>query len=221
MPSELDYSKFILPKSEQYYSPGLNEISFIAERQTISLVLGSCISTVLIGQSTPYILAANHIVIADPHEESRIATKSARQQIEEMLTVFKEEFQISRDRVICIHMVGGGNKKATNLFKINQRNIDISKEILAEKGIHTIFSDTGSYFISKYSIQKKNLSVFIENKFINEHISFIVDLDRMFEIDNNIIPLLPLSSIEKSEVFENLVDKKIITFITGKRNRRP
>ncbi len=219
MPLDLDYSEFILPKSEQYYSPGLNEIKFIAERQTISLVLGSCISTVLVGKGSAYILAANHIVIADPHKGSRIATKSARQQIEEMITVFEKNFEIPCDRIVCFHVVGGGNKKDKNLFKINERNIDISMKILQEKGILNIFNDTGSYFVSKYSIQKNNLSVFIENKFTNEHISFIVDLDRIFEVDKKTSPFLPISSIEKSDNFETLVDKKIITFITGKRNR--
>jgi len=219
MPSDLDYSEFILPKSEHYCSPGLNEIKFTAERQTISLVLGSCISTVLVGQGTSYILAANHIVIADPHEGSRIATKSARQQIEEMITVFEQKFEIPGDRIICLHMVGGGKKKEVNRFKIHERNIDISKEILQEKGILNIFNDTGSYYVSKYSIQKENLSVFIENKFTNEHISFVVDLDRIFEMDQNTIPVLPISSIKKSDNFEHLVEKEIITFITGKRNR--
>ncbi len=208
----------LLSRCEHYCIPGLNEIRFISEKQTIALVLGSCTSTVLIGRGANYILGANHIVIADPTPGSRLATKGAVQQVNELLAGFDSLFGISPDNVICLHLVGGGKKKDVTI-DINEKNINSTAKALESKGILTIFKDTGNYFVSDYSIQKNNLSVFIENKFSGRHISFIIDLDQLFLLEDSIRPCFPVSSLEPTEEFDFLVDKGIITFITGKRDR--
>ncbi len=222
MPREPDYYNFILPPYEQYCIPGLNEIKFISEKQTLSLVLGSCTSTVLIGKGEKFILGANHIVLANPAEGSRVASKGAFQQIEEMIQTFNNVFNISTEDILCFHLTGGGRKKEDGTdddFDIHIKNINAAVDILAEKEIPVVFNDTGSYFVSKYSIKDNFLSVFVENKFNNEHISFIVDMLELFKIDQAIVSRLPISSIERSSEFEYLIDEEVITFITGKRNR--
>jgi len=214
-----DFTEFTLPPGERYCSPTLNEVKFISDKQTLSLVLGSCISTVIIGRGKEYILAANHIVIANPHRESKVARKGALQQINEMLYVFKNLYNIEEKDLICFHLVGAGNKQGSNKFQVNLTNIEETSKILKEKKLLTVFNDTESYYVTKYSLGGENMSVFIENKFRSEHLSFIVDLKKLFRIDPLIKPRLPISSIDQSKEFEYLIDENVIVFITGDKNR--
>jgi chemotaxis receptor (MCP) glutamine deamidase CheD len=215
----VNLSSIIVPKEKRQASPNLNEIRFIGDRQMLSLVLGSCISTVLVGKGESYVLAANHIVIARPPEESRVATIGARQQIDIMMAVFEKHFKISRKNIRCLHLIGGGKKLEGSVYKINEDNIRQTREIIREMKIQTIFDDTGSYTVSKYSMAGRNISVFVENKFINEHLTFLIDLDRLFRLDPIILPRLPVSSLRPSREFEYLIDEKVIFMLTGQKLR--
>jgi chemotaxis receptor (MCP) glutamine deamidase CheD len=217
---ELKLTNQIVPPAERYCFPRPNEIKFISNKQTLSLALGSCISTVFIGRNDKYILAANHIVIANPYDKSIIATKSAREQIEEILQIYEELYNIKSNDIRCFHIVGGGSKNIDSSFKVHIDNIIVSKKILKEKGFDIMFEDTKSYCIADYSLYKNNLSVFIENSIIKSHITFTIDLDRLFElkdIDKSILPAVAL--MPNNTGFEYFIDNKIIVFITGARER--
>ena len=210
----------VLPPEEHYCIPKLNEIRFVGHRQTLSLVLGSCISTVFVGGSGPFVIAANHIVIANPREGSIIATKSAQEQIDEILDVYDRAFGICRDDICCLHLIGAGSKSGKTEFRVPEENIREVKKILGDNSFRVMFNDTGSYFFATYSLYETNLAVFIENKMKKEHISFTIDLKRMIRKEVCDSALLPASSLVRSDPgFEYLVSEGVISFITGSRDR--
>ena len=210
----------VLPPDEHYCIPKLNEIRFVGHRQTLSLVLGSCISTVFVGGSGPFVIAANHIVIANPREGSIVATKSAQEQIDEIVHVYDKAFGIGRDDICCLHLIGAGSKSGNTEFRVPEENIREVKKILGDNSFRVMFNDTGSYFFATYSLYETNLAVFIENKIKKEHISFTIDLKGMMHRGACSSALLPASSLIRSDPgFEYLVSEGIISFITGSRDR--
>ena len=164
-------------------------------------------------------MGANHIVMAKPPQGSRVATRSAKEQIDIILAVFDQYYNIQKRDLICLHFIGGGKKLEGSIYKINEENILHTREILRSMKSRIIFDDSGSYTVSKYSISDRNLSVFVENKFINEHLSFSVNLDRLFKLDPIIIPRLPISSLKRSREFDYLVDEGVIFSVTGSKLR--
>ncbi len=122
----------------------------------ISLVLGSCISTVLVGKGASYVLAANHIVIAKPPTESSVATIGAQQQIDIMMAVFEKHYKISRKNIRCLHLIGGGKKLEGSVYKINEDNIKYTREIIREMKIQAIIT-TPQLYRSKYSMASTTL----------------------------------------------------------------
>jgi hypothetical protein len=210
----------VLPPEEHYCIPKLNEIRFIGHRQTLSLVLGSCISTVFVGGSGPFVVAANHIVIANPREGSIVATKSAQEQIDEIVGVYEQAFGIGRNDICCLHLIGAGSKSGNKEFRVPEENIREAEKILAGNSFNVMFKDTGSYFFATYSLFKTGLAVVIENKMKMEHISFTIDLERMIRHNVCDSALLSASALARSDPgFEYLVSEGVISFITGSRDR--
>lgn len=210
----------VLPPEEHYCIPKLNEIRFVGHRQTLSLVLGSCISTVFVGGSGPFVIAANHIVIANPREGSIVATKSAQEQIDEIVDVYDKAFGIGRNDICCLHLIGAGSKSGKKEFRVPEQNIREVKKILGDNSFNVMFSDTGSFFFATYSLYRENLAVFIENKIKKEHISFTIDLGRLIKHGACNSALMPASSLVRSDPgFEYLVSEGIISLVIGSRDR--
>ncbi len=217
----LDNIPQLLNKNEHYCLPGLNEIKCITSDQTLSLALGSCISTVFIGKNDTYYLAANHIVIAKPHRESIVAKRSAEEQICEIDSLFRDDLKIDKNNILCLYLIGAGTRKAGRDFTVPIDNIIESMKILGKLDYPLLFHDTGSYFFATFSLQNDKLSVFIENKFKNAHLSFIIDLKMLFSAIGRELPVQSISALAPhSEGFEKLVDANIITFITGDKSRK-
>ncbi|MCP4130264.1 MAG: hypothetical protein GY754_04715 [bacterium] len=214
--------KQIVPPHEKYCMPGPNEIKFISSNQTLSLVLGSCVSTVFVGKKDNYILAANHILLAKPHAESIAATKGAQEQVDEIISVFQDAYGIPLKDLYCLYVVGGGKKLSGISFNVHIKNLTETQAVLDQYKLPSLFNDTGSYFFSTYSISKKSLSIFIENKNTNTHISFIIDLDELFRQDPRQHSFLPASALDpENKGFNSFNKQEIIVFVTGARNRHP
>ncbi len=213
------FTQYILPKSERYSILHLNEIKVISHGQTLAMVLGSCVSTIFIAKhNTDFYLAANHIVIANPKIASG-PMLSAENQINIILELFQQNFDIKPAELLCFHLIGGGAKNFNHKFAVHLDNQQITQTILTEKKYTLFFQDVGSYYTANYSIYKNNLATFVENKFIKRHFSFILDLNLLFEqnLENY---RLPASVIKPGDPgFEQLVTNKVITSITGERNR--
>ncbi len=217
--TELHYEQ-ILPPDEHYCIPRINEIRFTGHRQTLSLVLGSCISTVFVGGEGPFMVAANHIVIANPRDGSIVATKSAQKQIDEIVDIYDNAFGIKRDNICCLHLIGAGSRSEKDSFRVPEENIREAEKILRENGLKILFRDTGSYFFSTYSLYKTNLAVFIENIMLMEHITFTIDLQKIFNRNICECELLPSSALAcRHPGFEYLVSEGVVTSITGPRSR--
>lgn len=203
-----------------YVMPAPNQVRFITGGQTITLVMGSCISTVFIGRNSRYVAAANHIMIARQREGSVIATRNARVQIDEILDMYRTRFDIGSKDLRCLHLVGGGRKNADESFTVHLENISESRAILAEKDIDIMFDDTRSHFFASYSLGDGMMSVFIEDQLANVHLSYIIDLERLFALDPKQTGNLPASALKTGNAgFEGFVDRGVITFITGQRDR--
>ncbi len=202
-----------------YCLPSLNEVLFISHKQTLSLVMGSCVSTVFIGRrGDRYILGANHIVIASPRKKSVVATRSAREQVEDIRRVLQEEFAVADRDMLCLHLIGGGSRDAKTALTVPLRNIAETGHILEGMNHPPLFRDVGSYHYSTYSLYENRLSLFIENKMSQLHKSFIMDLDRLFEISWKGVSVFPASALEAQDRgFEYLAEQGIIVFITGEK----
>ena len=186
----------------------------------MSLVMGSCISTVFVARKDRYILSANHIMIARERETALIAKKSARRQIDEILDAFRDDFQVGKDDFRCLHLVGAGKKSADSTFRVHSENISETLAVLEEKGIPLLFDDTWSHYFATYSIDGGRMSVFIEDKLAETHLSYILDLERLFDLDLTEKLPLPASALKaKDPGFEELVNRGVIVFITGEKNR--
>jgi len=206
--------------TEKYVLPGPDQVRFISGGQTLSLVMGSCISTVFVARKDGYILAANHIMIARERDTAVIAKKSARRQIDEILDAFRDDFHVDTDGFRCIHLVGAGKKGADASFHIHSENINETTAILEEKGIPVLFNDTLSHYFATYSMDGGRMSVFIEDKLAAVHLSYIIDLERLFALDLAGKLSLPASALKaKDPGFEELVGRGVIVFITGEKNR--
>ena len=206
--------------TEKYVLPGPDQVRFISGGQTLSLVMGSCISTVFVARKDGYILAANHIMIARERDTGIIAKKGARRQIDEILDAFRDDFHVATDGFRCIHLVGAGKKDPDTSFHIHSENINETTAILEEKGIPVFFNDTHSHYFTTYSMDGGRMSVFIEDKLAAVHLSYIIDLDRLFALDLTERLSLPASALKaKDPGFEELVGRGVIVFITGEKNR--
>lgn len=206
---------------ERYVMPGPNQIRFISSGQTLSVVLGSCISTVFVGKAAGYIAAANHIVIARKRDHEIIKYKSAQQQIDDILNAFLEVYKIPIEDIICLHLVGAGTKISDGSFNIHAENIKIAKDLLSEREMDIYFDDTGSYFFANYSLSGKNISIFIEDQLSDTHISYSIDLDMLFSLRSGGDLIIPASGLKQpNEGFEDFINRKIIILITGERNRQ-
>lgn len=216
-----DFSEYILPQDQRYSIAGLNKIMFISHKQTLSLVLGSCVSTVIIGRSAgKNILAANHIVIADPEKNSVVASKNAKTQIETIVEIYRKHYGIEVSDLLCLHLVGGGTKNTSGVFDIHIRNTEISKSILKELDIPVVFQDTGSFFNATYSIFENNISVFTENTTDGIHFSFVMNLDLLYEAAAQKRIKKTASAVAPANPeFEFLAESGVITLITGERKR--
>jgi chemotaxis receptor (MCP) glutamine deamidase CheD len=214
------YQKYILPETERYCMPNLNEVRFIGNNQTISLVLGSCISTVFIGRGDKTVIAANHIVIANNDSSYSNNIKSANTQIGEILEVFREVYHIPMSNIFCFHVLGAGKKVNDDTFMIPEENILETYKILSEKKVQVLCNDTGSHIYATFSLSNSIISVFIENKFQKKHISYSIDINKMYKAGKELFKFFPVSAIEpNNQGFEILINKSIITFITGNRSR--
>ncbi len=211
----------LLPEKEQYCIPGLNEVRCVTDNQTMSLSLGSCISTVFIGRSDRYYLAANHIVIAKPQRGSILATKSALEQINEIDTLFRNDLHIDKNSIICLYLIGAGSRNEKKEFTVPIHNIIESMKILNDLNYPLLFHDTGSYFFATFSLKDRLLSIFIENKFRKTHISFMLDLDKFFPVIERGMYIQSISALEpRNEGFEHLVREEAIVCITGDKRRK-
>lgn len=206
---------------ESYAMPGPNQVSFIGNGQTLYLVLGSCISSILVGRKEGnYVMGANHIMIAKEHQSSVIDMKSARSQVDAMLHVFEAEHGIDAGEIICLHLVGAGSRVSSESFHVHRDNVIETKCVLADARIPVFFEDTGSHFFATYSLRDRMVSVFVENRFIGSHLSYILDMDRLFDLGPGSSPHLPASGLlPGNRGFEDLVEKGVIVFITGEKNR--
>jgi hypothetical protein len=216
----MEQSSTIINTSEKYLMPGPDQVRFASVGQTLSLVLGSCISTVFIGRNSGYILSANHIMIAREHHVGVIAKKSARQQIDEILDIYHDELRIPDADIRCLHLVGAGKKVSDETFRVHDENIAETRAVLSEKSIIPLFDDTRSYYFATYSLSGSDISVFIEDKLGNTHLSYIIDLQKLFSLDLRHLPNLPASALKPcNRGFEEFVELGAIVFITGERNR--
>lgn len=203
-----------------YVMPAPNQVRFITGGQTLTLVMGSCISTVFIGRNMRYVAAANHIMIARQRQGSVIATRDAREQIDEIIDMYRARFDIRQGDLRCLHLVGGGRKTADESFTIHLENISEARSILAEKKIGIMFDDTRSHYFASYSLGDGMMSVFIEDQLGGSHLSYIIDLGQLFDLDPSRAAALPASALKPANAgFEELVERGVITFITGLRNR--
>ena len=209
-----------LNSQREYYSPGINKSQFISENQSLCLVLGSCISTVFIGKKDNYVLAANHIVIADPGPDSIIGKRSAKELVDEILHKFREEYSIDPEDIFCFHLIGAGRQVSGDSFLIHENNIKESENILRSKGFKVLFNDTNSHFSAIYSLREDNLSVFIKNLSQKIHVSFIMDLNKLFEMNTDVMPFIPASAMTpNNEGFEKFIENHAIISITGSKTR--
>ncbi|MFC1669606.1 hypothetical protein ACFL20_04385 [Spirochaetota bacterium] len=209
---------------KKYCFPSPNEFEFIADNQSLSLVLGSCISTVFLGRSEEkgFILAANHIVIANPRPDSIAAKKSAHELIHDILDQYKNYYNINKDDIICLYLIGAGKRVSEDSFRIHEHNIEESTMILNSLGYDIFFDDTMSHVSSVFSISEDFMSVFIDNIVEKIHISFIVDLKALFNLSPEESKILPAKALQPLDAgFEYLIKNKIITSITGSRFRHP
>ncbi|OHD66159.1 MAG: hypothetical protein A2176_07915 [Spirochaetes bacterium RBG_13_51_14] len=205
---------------DKYVMPGPDEVKCIAPGQTLILVLGSCISTVFIGRSRGYFLAANHIIIAKELQRGVIAKRSARHQIDEILAIFRDELDIAGKDLRCLHLVGAGRKVSGESFRVHRDNIEETRAVLSSGDIDIMFEDIMSYYTASYSLSGEQLSVFIEDKLADIHLSYIIDLERLFAFDPKQSENMPASALKPhNHGFEELVDKGVIVFITGEKNR--
>jgi chemotaxis receptor (MCP) glutamine deamidase CheD len=205
---------------EKYVLPGPDQVRFISGGQTLSLVMGSCISTVFVARKDRYILAANHIMIARERDTALIAKKSARRQIDDILDAFRDDFGIDNDAFRCLHLVGAGKKSADSTFHVHSENISETLAVLEEKSIPLLFNDTWSHYFATYSMDAGRMSVFIEDKLADAHLSYILDLERLFNLDLTEKLPLPASALKANDPgFEELVNRGVIVFITGEKNR--
>lgn len=210
----------IFRPQERYVMPAPDQIRFVTRNQTLSLVMGSCISTVFIGRKNGYLLSANHIMIARERDPGVIAKRNARQQIDDILSIYRDELGIPDDDIRCLHMVGGGKKISNEAFNVHQENIIETGAVLSEKHIIPLFEDTGSYYFATYSLGEGNVSVFIEDKLANAHLSYIIDLEKLFSLDLRTVKDLPASALKPCNAgFEKFVKLGAIVFITGEKNR--
>ncbi|MBN2160724.1 MAG: hypothetical protein JW807_15145 [Spirochaetes bacterium] len=206
---------------DKYVMPAPDQVRFIRNGQTLSLILGSCISTVFIGRNSEYVVSANHIMIAREHPHGIIAKKSALQQIDEILDHYREDFAVDRKDIRCLHLVGGGKKVSGESFRVHSENIEETKSVLSSKGIELLFDDTRSHYFATYSLDRTNMSVFIEDKLAGVHLSYILDLDRLFDFDVSRSGAMPASALKADNPgFEELVDAGVIVFITGEKSRQ-
>ncbi len=216
----MNNSSPIINTCEKYLLPGPDQVRFAAQGQTLSLVLGSCISTVFIGRNNNYILSANHIMIAREGHVGIIARKSARQQVDEILSTYHDEFHITDADIRCLHLVGAGKKVSDNTFHVHDQNIAETRIVLSEKNYVPLFDDTRSYYFATYSLGGDDISVFIEDKLGGSHLSYIINLEKFFSMDPHQLADLPASALKPcNKGFENFVELGAIVFITGERNR--
>lgn len=216
----MDTTDALYDERNTYVMPGPNQVRFITSGQTITLVMGSCISTVFIGKNGRYVMAANHIMIARQNEGSIIATRNAREQIDEILNMYRTRFNIDSGDLRCLHLVGGGRKTADESFTVHLENISETRAILEEKNIGVMFDDTRSHYYASYSLGEGMLSVFIEDQLVGSHLSYIIDIERLFDLDPGRNLNLPASALKPANAgFEECVDRGVITFITGQRDR--
>lgn len=207
--------------SDKYVMPGPDQVRFITNGQTLSLILGSCISTVFIGRNSGYVVSANHIMIAREHPHGIIAKKSALRQIDEILEHYRDDFSVDRKDIRCLHLVGAGKKVAGESFRVHSENIEETKSVLESKKIDVFFNDTRSHYFATFSLDKANMSVFIEDKLAGVHLSYILDLDRLFDFDIAASDAMPASALKAGNPgFEELVENGVIVFITGEKNRQ-
>lgn len=210
---------FINP-NEKYVMPGPEQIRFITPGQTLSLVLGSCISTVFIGKNDEYVVSANHIMIARERKPGILVKRNARQQIDDILDTYHDEFRIREKDTRCLHLVGAGKKFNNESFNVDQENIAETRAVLSEKHFDPFFEDTGSYYFATYSLSDSNMSVFIEDKLGGSHLSYIIELEKLFSLDPHVLSNLPASALKPcNQGFEKFVDLGVIVFITGEKNR--
>ena len=206
--------------TKKYCFPVANEVGIITNNQSLSVVLGSCISTVFLGRGSEYVLAANHILIADPKPGSIAAKKSALELIDEILLKFHNNYNIDDDNILCLYLLGAGKKISKETFLVHESNIKGCESILKTKGYSLYFNDTKSHISAFFSIYQNNLSVFIENIEEKVHISFILNMDLLFDFDPAHCGCLPaVALMPMNEGFEYFINKKIITAITGSRFR--
>ncbi len=216
----MNKTSHIIDCNEKYLLPGPDQVRFAAQGQTLSLVLGSCISTVFIGRNNGYILSANHIMIARERTPGVIAKKSARQQIDEILHAYHDEFHISDPDIRCLHLVGAGRKINNDSFHVHDENITETWAALSEKNFTPLFDDTRSYYFATYSLSGDDMSVFIEDKLGGSHLSYIIDLKKLFSLDACQLADLPASALKPcNKGFEEFVRLGVIVFITGEKNR--
>jgi hypothetical protein len=216
----MDKTSQIIDYKEKYLLPGPDQVRFAAQGQTLSLVLGSCISTVFIGRYNGYILSANHIMIAREHNAGIIAKKSARQQIDEILCTYHDEFHIPDSEIRCLHLIGAGKKVNNDAFHVHDENINETWTVLSEKNVTPLFDDTRSYYFATYSLSGDEMSVFIEDKLGGSHLSYIIDLKKLFSLDVRAMADIPASALKPyNKGFEEFVRLGVIVFITGEKNR--
>lgn len=210
----------VLSQAERYCRVEQDEIRFIGDRQTLSVVLGSCISTVFIGKNSGYYLAANHIVIAKPQNNDYYKKKSAEEHITEILRAYNDVYNINVNDIFCLHLIGAGSMIKNSIVHINTDNIAESRKVLTEKKLNILFNDTGSYCTAIFSLNTNFLSVFIEDKLKGSSVSYIIDLDTLFKQPVREFPYIPASAlIARNKGFEYFVRDKIILSITGSVNR--
>jgi chemotaxis receptor (MCP) glutamine deamidase CheD len=211
----------ILHPADKYVMPGPDQVRFITQGQTLSLILGSCISTVFIGRNSEYIVSANHIMIAREHPHGIIAKKSALRQIDEILEHYRDDFAVDLKDIRCLHLVGAGKKMAGETFHVHSENIDETRSVLSSKKIDIFFDDTRSHYFATFSLDRSHMSVFVEDKLAGVHLSYILDLDKLFDFDPGKSRNLPASALKPGNLgFEEFVEKGVIVFITGEKNRR-
>ncbi len=210
----------IISPDDKYLLPGPDQVCFAAAGQTLSLVMGSCISTVFVGRNGGYIISANHIMIARERSSGIIAKRSARQQIDEILRTYNDVFNIPDRDLRCLHLVGAGTKVSDTSFRVHDDNIRETGAALSEKSFVPLFDDTRSFYFATYSLSGSDMSVFIEDKLNRSHLSYIIDLDKLYFLDPRQLSNLPASALKpNNRGFEDFVKMGIIVFITGEKNR--
>ena len=189
--------------------------SFISEGEKLKLPLGSCTSTIFIGNEREHrnILGANHIRDGSPGDENRF---DAYILINKILQDYKQKYNILMPQIHCLFFLGGKTSEKNNEDQIvlnpgevNTRHTDLALKKLRQV---PLFQFTGFSLYLHILILKDLLFALIGNNemgsgFRNHYEFFVLDLKKISQMKTiNKTHKKPLRIHKKLYNLSDLVD---------------